>query len=604
MNTCRDRKREFLSMYCHLRSKGDVRMKQLQKVNSPADIKKMSVSELKELAQDMRDAIIKGVHTHGGHYGPDLGIVETTIALHYVFNSPSDKFIFDVSHQCYPHKMITGRKDKFLTEEGSKKYTGYTNPDESEHDFFTVGHTSTSISLATGLAKARDLQGQKGNVIAIIGDGSMSGGEAFEGLNNAAELGTNFIVIFNDNDQSIAENHGGMYRKFKELRETNGQAEDNFFRAMGLDYRFVADGNDVEAMIKALEDIKDIDHPIVLHVVTQKGKGDKAAEINKEAYHWILPDSVDTSTWGESYEQMAANCMLEEMKHDPSLIAICPAVPGGLGWTKENRDKAGKQYWDPGIAEEQAVAMAAGLAKGGAKPVIFDIGTFLQRTYDQLIQDLCINSNPATIISASLNGGISDADVTHSGAFDMAMMGSIPNLLVLSPASKDEFMDMFKWSIKQTKQPVVIRTGPVVREINTGATFDGDLSYQIIEKGNQVAVLGLGNFYDLAVQVKDELAKKLGIKATLINPRFSSGIDEKILQALAKNHQLVVTLEDGILDGGFGEKVARFYGPSAMKTLAIGQRRENTDRVPYEELVQRYHLSPELIVKDIKNILE
>lgn len=579
-------------------------MKQLQKVNSPADIKKMSVSELKELAQDMRDAIIKGVHTHGGHYGPDLGIVETTIALHYVFNSPSDKFIFDVSHQCYPHKMITGRKDKFLTEEGSKKYTGYTNPDESEHDFFTVGHTSTSISLATGLAKARDLQGQKGNVIAIIGDGSMSGGEAFEGLNNAAELGTNFIVIFNDNDQSIAENHGGMYRKFKELRETNGQAEDNFFRAMGLDYRFVADGNDVEAMIKALEDIKDIDHPIVLHVVTQKGKGDKAAEINKEAYHWILPDSVDTSTWGESYEQMAANCMLEEMKHDPSLIAICPAVPGGLGWTKENRDKAGKQYWDPGIAEEQAVAMAAGLAKGGAKPVIFDIGTFLQRTYDQLIQDLCINSNPATIISASLNGGISDADVTHSGAFDMAMMGSIPNLLVLSPASKDEFMDMFKWSIKQTKQPVVIRTGPVVREINTGATFDGDLSYQIIEKGNQVAVLGLGNFYDLAVQVKDELAKKLGIKATLINPRFSSGIDEKILQALAKNHQLVVTLEDGILDGGFGEKVARFYGPSAMKTLAIGQRRENTDRVPYEELVQRYHLSPELIVKDIKNILE
>lgn len=579
-------------------------MKQLQKVNSPADIKKMSVSELKELAQDMRDAIIKGVHTHGGHYGPDLGIVETTIALHYVFNSPSDKFIFDVSHQCYPHKMITGRKDKFLTEEGSKKYTGYTNPDESEHDFFTVGHTSTSISLATGLAKARDLQGQKGNVIAIIGDGSMSGGEAFEGLNNAAELGTNFIVIFNDNDQSIAENHGGMYRKFKELRETNGQAEDNFFRAMGLDYRFVADGNDVEAMIKALEDIKDIDHPIVLHVVTQKGKGDKAAEINKEAYHWILPDSVDTSTWGESYEQMAANYMLEEMKHDPSLIAICPAVPGGLGWTKENRDKAGKQYWDPGIAEEQAVAMAAGLAKGGAKPVIFDIGTFLQRTYDQLIQDLCINSNPATIISASLNGGISDADVTHSGAFDMAMMGSIPNLLVLSPASKDEFMDMFKWSIKQTKQPVVIRTGPVVREINTGATFDGDLSYQIIEKGNQVAVLGLGNFYDLAVQVKDELAKKLGIKATLINPRFSSGIDEKALQALAKNHQLVVTLEDGILDGGFGEKVARFYGPSAMKTLAIGQRRENTDRVPYEELVQRYHLSPELIVKDIKNILE
>lgn len=579
-------------------------MKQLQKVNSPADIKKMSVSELKELAQDMRDAIIKGVHTHGGHYGPDLGIVETTIALHYVFNSPSDKFIFDVSHQCYPHKMITGRKDKFLTEEGSKKYTGYTNPDESEHDFFTVGHTSTSISLATGLAKARDLQGQKGNVIAIIGDGSMSGGEAFEGLNNAAELGTNFIVIFNDNDQSIAENHGGMYRKFKELRETNGQAEDNFFRAMGLDYRFVADGNDVEAMIKALEDIKDIDHPIVLHVVTQKGKGDKAAEINKEAYHWILPDSVDTSTWGESYEQMAANYMLEEMKHDPSLIAICPAVPGGLGWTKENRDKAGKQYWDPGIAEEQAVAMAAGLAKGGAKPVIFDIGTFLQRTYDQLIQDLCINSNPVTIISASLNGGISDADVTHSGAFDMAMMGSIPNLLVLSPASKDEFMDMFKWSIKQTKQPVVIRTGPVVREINTGATFDGDLSYQIIEKGNQVAVLGLGNFYDLAVQVKDELAKKLGIKATLINPRFSSGIDEKILQALAKNHQLVVTLEDGILDGGFGEKVARFYGPSAMKTLAIGQRRENTDRVPYEELVQRYHLSPELIVKDIKNILE
>lgn len=577
----------------------------LEKVNFAKDIKGFSIEELYQLSDEMRAVIRHRVEITGGHYGPNLGFVEATVALHYVFNSPVDKFIFDVSHQSYPHKILTGRKEAYTNPDKYFYYTGYTNPNESEHDFFTVGHTSTSISLAVGMAKARDLKGEKGNVIAIIGDGSMSGGEAFEGLNNAAELGSNFIVVFNDNDQSIAPNYGGMYRNFKELRDTKGKAENNFFKAMGMEYIFVEDGHNLEELITAFKEVKDSTKPVVVHVCTVKGKGVEAAETDKEPNHYIAPLSY-TPTEEEivnDYGNITAQFVLDKMKDDPTVIAICPAVPGGVGWTPERREQAGSQYVDVGIAEEHAVAFAAGLAKNGAKPVIFDAATFLQRTYDQLSQDLSLNSNPAVILSFAFGGGISSMDATHSGAFDMAMMGSIPNLLLLNPTSKDELLDMLDWAIEQQEQPVVIRVPGQFNNRPLRHSFDGELSAAVEYKGSRVAIVGIGNFFKLGEDVVEALKEELGIEATLINPRVVSTVDEQLMSSLLEDHELVVTLEDGVLDGGFGEKVARFFGPTSMKVIALGETKEVTDRVPTEELYERYGLTVPQVVKKVKEIM-
>lgn len=577
----------------------------LERVNYPQDLKSLSIAELNELATEIRSTIAETVEEHGGHYGPNLGFVEATIALHYVFNSPIDKFVFDVSHQVYPHKMLTGRKEKFTNPDAYYKYSGYTNPNESEHDFFTVGHTSTSVSLATGMAKARDLKGETGNIIAIIGDGSMSGGEAFEGLNNAVELGTNFIVLFNDNDQSIAPNYGGMYKGFKELRDNNGVAENNFFKAMGLDYKYVADGHNIEELIKAFEEVKDIDHPIVLHVHTIKGKGVKAAEEDREANHYIMSREFNAQdfTGYEGYDEIAASFVLDKIKKDKTVIAICPAVPGAVGWTPARRAEAGAQYVDTGIAEEHAIAFAAGLAKNGAKPVVFDGATFLQRTYDQLSQDLSLNSNPAVILSFPFGGGISGMDATHSSAFDMAMMGSIPNLVLLSPSTKQEFLDMLDWAIEQTEHPVCIRVPGAVDKSEDVVRFDGKLTSQIVKAGSKVAVVGVGNFLARGREVVKALAAN-GIDASLVNPRVVSEVDVQTFESLKANHELVVVLEDGVLDGGYAEKVARFFGPTDVKVLPLGEIKEVTDRTPVAELYTRYGLDVDQVVARVQEILK
>ena len=295
----------------------------LSKVNTPDDVKKLSIAEMNTLADEMREYIITKVNTTGGHFGPNLGIIEATIALHYVFNSPKDKFVFDVSHQCYPHKILTGRKEGFTNPEKYNTFTGYTAPEESEHDLFKVGHTSTSVSLATGVAKARDLKGETGNVIALIGDGSLSGGEAYEGLNNAAVLGSNMIIIVNDNEMSIAENQGGYYKNLEELRRTNGKAECNIFKAMGFDYLYVEEGNNVESLISAFSKIKDSTHPVVVHIHTEKGHGCDAALANKEGFHWIMPGTLDSvnetqAPQGESYTSITTDYILEKAKRPES----------------------------------------------------------------------------------------------------------------------------------------------------------------------------------------------------------------------------------------------------------------------------------------------
>lgn len=579
----------------------------LETINSPKDIKKLSLVELQQLAQEIREGILNRDSLIGGHVGPNLGIVETIIALHYVFDTPKDKIVYDVSHQCYPHKMLTGRWKGFFDAEEMRKISGYTNPNESEYDNFIVGHTSTSVSLATGLAKARDLRGEHHKVIALIGDGSLSGGEALEGFNNAAVLNSNILIIVNDNEMSIAENHGGIYTNLRLLRETNGTAECNMFKAWGFEYRYVADGNNQENMIKVLQELKDVKKPTVLHIHTLKGKGYAPAEENKERWHWSLPfdrktGEITADISGENYNDITYDFLYARHQQDKNMVVISAGTPGAYGLNPERRASFGENYIDVGIAEEQAVAMASALAKGGCRPVFMVYSSFLQRTYDQLSQDLALNNNPAVILVFS--AGISGMDATHLGSFDIPLVANIPNIVYLAPTGKEEYLAMLNWGLKQNEHPVVIRVPLAVTKGGKAEESYGDLNrYQLVKEGSKVAVLALGSFFELGESVVAEL-KEQGIDATLVNPRYITGVDEKLLNELAKNHQVVATLENGELDGGFGEKIASFYGASKVKVLNFGAKKEFTDRVPYAELMKRYHLTPEQIIADIMNVLK
>lgn len=581
----------------------------LNKINNPRDLKILSREELHTLSTEIRDVLIKRVSTTGGHFGPNLGMVEATIALHYVFNSPIDKFVYDVSHQSYTHKILTGRKEAFTNPEKFKTVTGYTEPKESEHDFFTVGHTSTSISLACGLAKGRDVVGGKENIVAIIGDGSLSGGEAYEGLNNAAASGKNIIILVNDNDMSIAENHGGLYQNLALLRETEGKAEHNFFKSFGFDYHFVKDGNDIDSLIETFKKVKDTNHPVVIHMHTVKGKGYDDAEVNKEAFHWVMPFDLETKSplfsgeYVKSYGDITSDFLVEKARKDKSIVGITAATPnivGLAGLRNEFKD----QYVDVGIAEEHAIALASGIAKRGGKPVASFISSFIQRTYDQLSQDLAINNNPATIL---VNwGGISGGDVTHLGLFDIPLISNIPNIVYLAPTTKEEHIAMMEWAIEQDNHPVAIRV-PNMEVVSTGIevepNFDELDKYVKVEEGSEVAIIGLGSFFHLGKKVANRL-KETGINATLINPRFITGVDEELLNELQKDHKVVITLEDGILNGGFGEKISRFYSDKNMRVLNFGADKEFTDSVALEVLYERYHLTEKLIVADIEKVLE
>lgn len=582
----------------------------LEQINGPKDVKKLSGEQLTELAVEMRQALLKRASIHGGHFGPNFGMVEATIALHYVFESPKDKIVYDVSHQTYPHKMLTGRKDAYLYEEHYDDVTGYSSPQESEHDHFTVGHTSTSVSLACGLAKGRDLTGGKGNVIAVIGDGSLSGGEALEGIDFAAELESNLIIVVNDNNMSIAENHGGLYSNLKLLRDTKGEAECNLFRAMGLDYIYVDEGNNVDALIKAFERVKDSTKPVVVHIKTQKGKGYAPAENDKESWHYNGPFHIETgepleAPQGEDYSDITAKFLLEKMKKDPSVVAITSATPTVLGFTKDKREEAGKQFIDVGIAEETAVALASGIAANGGKPVWGVYSTFVQRTYDQIAQDLCINNNAATIVTyCGTVYGMND--VTHLGLYDIPMMANIPNLVYLAPTTKEEYLAMLDWSLEQNEHPAAIRLpgGPVISDGQKVTKDFSDLNkYEITQKGSRVAVIGLGTFYSLGQSVAKELEEKTGAKATVINPYYITGVDRKMLEDLKKDHDIVITLEDGILDGGFGEKITRFYGDSEMKVLNYGLKKEFLDRYDAAEVLKDNRLTKEQITEDIMKLM-
>lgn len=582
----------------------------IEKITDAKDLKQFNRAQLHTLVDEARTALLNKISQHGGHNGPNLGVVEMTVALHRVFNSPVDKLVFDISHQTYIHKMLTGRAQAFLDPAHFDDVSGYTNPKESEHDLFTVGHTSTSLALANGIAVARDLKQENYNVVALIGDGSLSGGLAFEGLNNIAEQNSNIIVIVNDNDQSIADNFGGLYRNLKALRESNGQAKDNFFQSLGFEYHYLDEGNDLDALIDLFESVKDVDHPVLLHVHTVKGKGFKFAEENREKFHAGGPFSLETGeyvkrgTGAKTYSNLTTEFLWDKMQKDKTVVAVNAGTPMML-FNPEQRKQLGKQFIDVGIAEQQAATMTAGLAKNGAKPVWAVYSTFMQRSYDQISHDLALNDLPGTILvySASVNGM---NDESHLGIFDIPFLCHIPNLVYLAPTNQEEYLAMLDWSLEQTHHPVAIRVpvGPL-RSTGKADTTDYNQLYQneVVQAGNKVAVMGVGNFFGLAEEVIAALAKE-NIQATLINPKFISGVDEKLLTELTNNHQLVVTLEDGITDGGYGQTIASFLGNTDVKVQNYGLDKAFHDRYVASELLAENGITVENIVKNILAVVK
>ena len=578
----------------------------LEHISSPADIKGYTAEQRRLLAEEMRTALIHRTSLIGGHIGPNLGIIEATIALHTVFDSPRDKIVFDVSHQCYPHKMLTGRAGAYVNEAEYGDVSGFTNTDESTHDIFNIGHTSTAISLASGLAKARDLVGGTENIVALVGDGSMSGGEALEGLNVVGELGTKFIIVFNDNDQSISENHGGMYRKFKELRETNGTAPDNLFRAMGLDYRYVEDGNDVEELIRVFRAVKDTPHPIVIHIHTQKGKGLTFAEADPEGWHRHAPFHLENGiakkpAKPDPYAAATVDFVLETAKKHPNFIYLSAGIVGGINLSPADRAQLGSQYLDVGIAEEHAVAMASGLARGGARPIFGTYSSFFQRTYDQMAQDVAINRSPAVFLATGTSLYRS-TDVTHLGFYDISIFSNIPNLVYLAPTSVAEHIAVLRWAVEQREHPVMIRmpyTGYDESPYPVRADYGALNKSIVVTEGADVALIGVGNFAALASAAAEELAHE-GLHATVINPLYLSGLDAELLDSLRAKHRLILTVEDGILDGGFGQKVAAFYGAQdSVRVKNYGLPKKFFNRYTPAALAREYHLTAEQIAADV-----
>lgn len=567
----------------------------IEKINGVADLKKLPIGKLPQLCDEIRQLLLARLSSKGGHIGPNLGMVELTVAMHYVFCSPVDKIVFDVSHQCYTHKMLTGRKDAYIFPERYGEVNGFTNPQESPHDLFTVGHTSTSLSLACGLAKARDMLGQQHNVVAVIGDGSLSGGQAYEGLNNIAEQGTNLIVIVNDNEMSIAENHGGYSKNLQLLRQTNGKAPHNMFKALGLDYRYHEEGNNVVALVKLLRKVKDCPKPVVVHVHTQKGKGFAAAEQNREMFHSGGPFSLQEGTFlnkgSAGYPAITRDFLLQQMQQDSSVVAISSATPAIIGMTPQLRQQAGKQFVDVGICEEHAVAFASGIAKGGAKAVYAVYASFLQRSFDQLHQDLALDNNPATLL-VFWSSVFGMGSATHNGLYDIAELSNIPNLVYLAPTCRQEYLQMLQWALQQNNQSVAIRV-PVVVEEGTVAPQDYSVvRSQVVQQGQKVALFAVGSMFALAKQVVQQLAEQ-GLQVTLVNPVFVSALDKPLLDNIAKTHQLVVTVEEGILEGGYGQKVASYLGDSGVLVKNFGlQKSFFGDFVP-QQLLQQNHLTVE-----------
>ena len=577
----------------------------LEKINGPKDVKKLKIEELQPLADEVRNAVINRVSKIGGHKGPNLGVVELTVALHYVFDSPVDKIVFDVSHQCYPHKILTGRKEAYLDDTKFSEVTGYTNPLESEHDFFKIGHTSTSVSLALGLAVARDLKHTKENIIAVIGDGSLSGGEALEALDYAGEYKNNLIVIVNDNDQSIAENHGGLYKNLRELRMMNGVSNNNFFKALGFEYHYLDDGHDIRKLVALFNSVKDTDHPVLLHIHTIKGKGLKYAEEDREAWHAGGPFNVLDGSLKNPVikDDTIFNSLKRLLDNNPKAVVLNAGTPMCLGFVKGIREEYVNrgQFIDVGIAEENAVGMISGIAKNGGIPVFGTFASFLQRVYDQVSHDLCLNNNPATIlvVKPGVYGMNSD---THIALCDIQEFSHIPNFTYLAPATKKEYNLALEYSTNKSTHPVGIRVPSFWCELDSDEPIDITKN-MIINEGVDVAILAVGPMLKMALDVALKIKEKINKKITVVNALNVSDLDKDMLDKLGKSHKLIITLEDGELQGGYGVNIAGYFGTSNLKVINYGISKKFHTDFKAEELLASNGMSIEKLVKVIEDYL-
>lgn len=577
----------------------------LDNVNGPKDVQKLNIEELHILADEVRQALIYKLSETGGHAGSNLGVVELTVALHHVFDSPNDKIIWDVSHQCYPHKILTGRKNAYLKKEDFGKVTGFTNPEESEHDLFTIGHTATSISLALGMAKARDLCGSSESIVAIIGDGALSGGEAYEALNYAGEYKNNLIIILNDNNQSIGENHGGLYAKLKALRDSNGSCEDNIFKGLNLDYRYLEDGHDIEKLVGLFKEAKALKHPILLHVHTKKGKGLKYSEEFIEEWHSVGPFNIEDGMPKRgipNYDMTIHDSIIDLFDRDEKSIVLTAATPRAMGFVGEERANYIEKgrIIDVGIAEENAMAMASGIAKYGITAVFGAYGTFLQRTYDQLIHDVCLNNSPATIL-VFMPGAYGMKSNTHFSMCDIQMFSHVPNMVYLCPAYKEEYLAMFKYSTTQKEHPIAIRVPNKFYESGQIDTTDYGIinKAKIVREGREIAIIAVGALIPKALEIADACLEKIGKRITVINPIYLTGLDTELLDSLKENHKHIVTMEDGILDGGYGQSIASYYGDSDVKVTTLGITKEFHSNFDTEELLTECGICEEYFLSKI-----
>lgn len=578
--------------------------KYLDKINSPEDLKKLNYSELKEVCQELRDYIINVVSKNGGHLASNLGVVELTVALHRVFDSPKDKIIWDVGHQCYAHKIITGRRDSFTTIRKFGGISGFPKTSESPHDIFETGHSSTSISAALGMAKARDLKGEDYSVVAVIGDGSLGGGIALEALNNAAHLNTNIILILNDNEMSISKNVGGLsaylgrlrteklYFKFKRelefiLNKTPfvgkkifsiaSRCRDKFkylivkgiiFEELGFKYFGPIDGHDIKTMERIISNAKEYKkHPVLIHVITKKGKGYRIAEENPEKFHGISSFDINTGetlndTKNKSYSEIFGNKMIELADKDHRVIAITAAMPDGTGlnqFAKKHKDR----FFDVGIAEQHAVTFSAGLAKGGFKPFFAVYSTFLQRAYDQILHDVCLQKIPV-IFAIDRAGLVGQDGETHQGIYDISYLRSLPNITIMSPKSGKELEDMMEFALK-INGPVAIRYPK--GEAPNFDFEDTPIEYgkgEILFEGSDGIIIAEGTMISNAVNLC-KLLRNNNINMMLVNMRFIKPLDENLLIKLAERSLPIYTLEDNVFEGGFGSSILEFYNKNSIK---------------------------------------
>lgn len=617
----------------------------LNKVNHPKDIKKLNIKDLKILAKEIREFLLTNISKSGGHLASNLGVTELTIALHYVFDSPKDKLIWDVGHQCYVHKILTGRKEGFKTLRKTDGLSGFPKRKESVHDAFDAGHASTSISAGLGIARARDLKGEDFKVISVIGDGSMTGGMAFEALNDTAHSNTNLIVILNDNQMSIDKNVGGLAKYLNAIRtepryiEIKGdvnkilrsiprvgdglshfieKAKDSikqfmvpgmFFEEIGFTYVGPVDGHNLDELLSVLKRVKQLPGPILVHVYSTKGRGYKIAENNPTTYHGVASFNVET---GEStvkkeddFSSVFGNKLVQLAKKDKKIVAVTAAMPSGTGLIPFML-KYPERCFDVGIAEQHAVTMSAGLAAQGLKPVIAIYSTFLQRAYDQILHDVCIQNLP--VIFGVDRAGIVGADgETHQGVFDIAYLSHIPNMNIMAPRDAQELEQMIEFTL-HLQRPAAIRyprgTAYTLDKISRTPLEYGKA--EIVEEGESVAVFGVGSMFKTALEVS-KILKEYGCSVTLVNPRFIKPLDEETIKYVSSKNKILVTIEDHAKIGGYGSLVSQYLHDQKIKDVDLVRFGWNDEFIPHgspNDFYKQFGLTAKQIAEKILQTLE